>query len=104
MTAYIVTTEVRYEHEVEADSPEEAAQLVEEGESGPGDSVDAAVVSVSAPLDREREDLREPAPCSGGCGKRIAAVDMNPCPECFLASLAARQAAFKISHEGTPTS
>lgn len=86
MTKYFVHMEQYWTYEAEADSPEEAAAMIEEDGGGTrgectGYSIDA-VTSTNDPFNSE--DERAPISCRGGCGKQLPASGNGECTPCLL--------------------
>lgn len=83
---YTVVVEVEYHHyEVEAETPEEAAAIVRDGETS-GEVHDATVTKVIADgADTwSTEDLRQPHPCRK-CGKPMSPKFLlTECIDCYL--------------------
>lgn len=90
-----MTTEHRYQvvvehvlvYAVEAETPEDAAALIEQGDDL-NQPIDVVSVSVTAVVAGDGnwsdDDLRAPAPCRGGCGKTLPASSSHECTPCFL--------------------
>ena len=86
---YHVHVEHYWTYEIEADSPEEAARYIEDGDHGAGECTGYSIEAVNEgqPYD---DDLRADNPCRGGCGEMIPAVRNDECAKCLLKRLAER--------------
>lgn len=89
MTRYAVHMSQDWTYQVEADSPEAAAQTVDDGDAGPGEctgySIEAVTLTGGHPTD---EDLRSPVPCHGKCGTQLPASSYGECTRCLLKRVA----------------
>jgi hypothetical protein len=85
---YLVVVEHTFTYRVSAETPEEAAAVIDQGEyecaeqqEVIGSHVERVVAASGSWTD---DDLRGPKKCAGGCGKKLAASDQNECTPCFL--------------------
>jgi hypothetical protein len=86
MTRYLVVGRIEYIYEVDADTPEYAASVVEEGDAGQGECVDAWVERVVLPdargeYDPMADEVRKPTWCSD---HRRSVSPGSTCVDCLL--------------------
>jgi hypothetical protein len=92
MTAFRVEQILTLHFEVDAETPEEAAQIVRDGDAGyKGEVYDSTIESVThTEAEIGSPDLRHAHPCLS-CGKPIAAfLTSSTCIDCLLARLGIR--------------
>jgi hypothetical protein len=94
MTAFRVEQSLTILFEVDAETPEAAAQIVRDGDAGyKGEVYDSMVASVThVEAEVGSPDLRNAHPCRS-CGKLIAPfLTSSTCVDCLLATLSIRPA------------
>ena len=85
MSTYYVHAEHQWTYKVEADSPEDAEQIVADGDAGQGECTGYSIDSVTADEHGYEDDLRQPGQCKG-CQRELE-PGHNECTKCLLARI-----------------
>ena len=90
MPEYAVHSIVYFTHKVKADTPEDAAQAVMDGEAGTGEATGGDIDRVTAVADHDWQyanlpELRAPVTCTR-CGTVQPAGSEDLCTKCWLAT------------------
>lgn len=88
-------------YQVDGDTSEEAADAFDydPGSCGAGECTGYSIEAVTTLDDMFGDDLRQPKPCHGGCGKAMPASHLGECLDCMLKRLAAERAARMVGNQ-----